>query len=170
LLALVEQATRLLDDQNLQALTNTLDNIATLTASLARHAGDVEGALAGARGAATGIAGASSEVAALASDLRAATAKVDAQFDGIGEEVSAALRETRQAASTLQRSAGELEKLVGELRQPLGDFAATGLYEFTQLVGETRQLIAALTRITTEFERDPAGFLLGGSQRGFEAR
>ena len=69
----------------------------------------------------------------------------------------------------MQRAAGELEALVGELRQPLGDFAATGLYEFTQLVGETRQLIAALTRITKEFERDPAGFLIGSSRRGFEA-
>jgi hypothetical protein len=41
------------------------------------------------------------------------------------------------------------------------------LYELTQLVGETRQLIAAPSRITKEFERDPAGLLIG-SRRGFE--
>ena len=165
-LALVEQATLLLDDQNLQALTKSLQNIETVSASLARHTDD---ALAQASGAATSVAGASGEVGGLAGELRALTARVDKQFDGVGDEVSATLNETRQAASTLQRAAGELEVLVGELRQPLGDFAATGLYEFTQLVGETRQLIAALTRITKEFERDPAGFLLGSSQRGFEA-
>jgi phospholipid/cholesterol/gamma-HCH transport system substrate-binding protein len=168
-LALVEQATMLLDDRNLQALTKTLQNIETVTATLARHTGDVEGALTQAGGAATSVAGASGEIGALASELRALTARVDQQVEGMGEEVGATLSETRQAASTLQRAAGELEVLVGELRQPLGDFAATGLYEFTQLVGETRQLIAALTRITKEFERDPAGFLLGSSQRGFEA-
>jgi phospholipid/cholesterol/gamma-HCH transport system substrate-binding protein len=140
-----------------------------VTASLARHADDVEGALAQASGVATSVAGASGEVGGLASDLRALTGRVDERFDGVGEDVSATLSETRQAASTLKRAAGELEGLVGELRQPLGDFSATGLYEFTQLIGETRQLIAALTRITKEFERDPAGFLLGSSQRGFEA-
>lgn len=169
-LALVEQATLLLDDRNLQALTKSLQNIETVTGSLARHADDVEDTLAQASGAASSVAGASGEVGGLASELRALTARFDEQFGGVGDEVSATLKETRQAASTLQRAAGELEVLVGELRQPLGDFAATGLYEFTQLVGETRQLIAALTRITKEFERDPTGFLLGSSQRGFEAR
>jgi phospholipid/cholesterol/gamma-HCH transport system substrate-binding protein len=79
------------------------------------------------------------------------------------------LADTRQAANTLGRASGSLEEMVGELRQPASDFAATGLYEFTQLVGETRQLIAALTRITKEFERDPAGFFIGGGQRGFQA-
>jgi phospholipid/cholesterol/gamma-HCH transport system substrate-binding protein len=168
-LALVEQATLLLSDENLQALTKSLQNIETVTTSLARHAGDVEGALAQAGGAARSIGGVSSEVTGLAADLRKLTTKVDSQVDGLGEEVSATLSETRQAANTLGRAAGELEVLVGELRQPLGDFSATGLYEFTQLVGETRQLVAALTRITKEFERDPTGFLLGSSRGGFEA-
>lgn len=168
-LALVERATLLLNDENLQALTQSLQNIETVTTSLARHSDGVEGLFAQASGAAKSLGGVSSEVGGLAADLRELTAKIDQQFDGIGEEVSATLSETRQAASTLRRAAGELEVLVGELRQPLGDFSATGLYEFTQLVGETRQLIAALTRITKEFERDPAGFIIGGSQRGFEA-
>ncbi len=140
-----------------------------LPASLARHSDDVDTLLAQAGGAAESLAGVSNDVGGLARDLQGLTAKVDGQLDGIGEEVSATLRDTRQAANTLGRAASELEQLAREMHQPLSDFGATGLYEFTQLVGETRQLIAALTRITTEFERDPAGFLIGGSQRGFEA-
>ena len=65
------------------------------------------------------------------------------------------------AASSLAGAAGRLDHLLGQLDQPVDDFAATGLYEFTQLIGETRQLVAALGRITKEFERDPAGFLIG---------
>ena len=122
-----------------------------------------------ASGAAKSVGEASGEVGALATDLRHLTAKVDAELDDMGQQVDATLSETRQAASSLKRTADGLEVLVGDVRQPLSDFGATGLYEFTQLVGETRQLIAALTRITKEFERDPAGFLLGSSQRGFEA-
>ena len=105
----------------------------------------------------------------LARDLRQLTAKIDQQADGVGDQLSATLTETQQAVSTMQRAAGQLDELVGELRQPLGDFAATGLYDFTQLVGETRQLIAALTRITKEFERDPTGFLIGSSRGGYKA-
>jgi phospholipid/cholesterol/gamma-HCH transport system substrate-binding protein len=168
-LALVEQASLLLNEQNLQALTKTLQNIETVTSSLARHSDQVGRALTQAGDAAESFAGVSGEVGALASDLRQLTAKADERLDGVGTEVSATLDETRQAATTLGRAAGGLEQLVGDIRQPLGDFAGTGLYELTQLVGETRQLIAALTRITKEFERDPAGFIIGGSRRGFEA-
>jgi len=168
-LALVDQATLLLNDENLQALTKTLQNLETVTSSLAAHADDVDGVLSEARGVARGVGGVVEELGALATDLRQLSAKVDAQIDGTGKELSATLADTRQAANTLGRASGSLEEVVGELRQPLGDFAATGMYEFTQLVGETRQLIAALTRITKEFERDPAGFFIGGGQRGFEA-
>jgi phospholipid/cholesterol/gamma-HCH transport system substrate-binding protein len=63
----------------------------------------------------------------------------------------------------------DLRQLTGRVDQPVDDFAATGLYEFTQLIGETRQLVAALSRITKEFERDPAGFLIGRSSRGYKA-
>jgi phospholipid/cholesterol/gamma-HCH transport system substrate-binding protein len=168
-LALVERATLLLDDQNLQALTKSLQNIETVTTGLARDSGDFDAVLTEARAAARNVGEVSGDIGALARDLRQLTAKIDQQTDGVGDQLSATLTETRQAASTLERATGQLDELVGELHQPLGDFAATGLYDFTQLVGETRQLIAALTRITKEFERDPAGFLLGSSQRGFEA-
>jgi phospholipid/cholesterol/gamma-HCH transport system substrate-binding protein len=168
-LTLVERATLLLTDENLQALTKSLQNIETVTTSLARHTGDVDGLLAQARGAATSVAGVADEIGGLARDLRGLTAEVDGQLGGMVEQVSTTLVDTRDAANRVERAAGELEVLVGDLRQPLGDFTATGLYEFTQLVGETRQLIAAMTRITKEFERDPAGFLIGSSQRGFEA-
>jgi phospholipid/cholesterol/gamma-HCH transport system substrate-binding protein len=168
-LTLVEQANQLLNEENLRALTKSLQNIETVTADLARHGSDFDGVLTEARNAARNVGGVSGELGELARDLRQLTAKVDQQTDGVGDELSATLVATRQAAGTLQRAAGELDELVGELRQPLGDFAATGLYDFTQLVGETRQLIAALTRITKEFERDPAGFIIGGNRSGFKA-
>jgi phospholipid/cholesterol/gamma-HCH transport system substrate-binding protein len=167
--ALVDQATLLLSDQNVQALTKTLQNLETVTASLAKHGEDVDGVLSEAQGVAQGVGGLVEELGALATDLRELSAKADVQMDGVGTALSATLADTRQAANTLGRASTSVDELAGQLRQPLGDFAATGLYELTQLVGETRQLIATLTRITKEFERDPAGFFIGGDQRGFKA-
>jgi phospholipid/cholesterol/gamma-HCH transport system substrate-binding protein len=168
-LGLVDRATVLLSEENLRALTKTLQNLETVTASLAAHGDDLGAVLGEARGVAQGVGSVVEKLGALATDLRQLSAKVDARVDGVGDELSVTLADTRQAANTLGRASGSLEEMVGELRQPASDFAATGLYEFTQLVGETRQLIAALTRITKEFERDPAGFFIGGGQRGFQA-
>ena len=88
---------------------------------------------------------------------------------GISTDLVGTLTELRGAASALAGAAGQLDQVLGQVEQPIDDFAATGLYEFTQLVGETRLLVAALSRITKEFERDPAGFLIGRSSRGYQA-
>jgi hypothetical protein len=38
------------------------------------------------------------------------------------------------------------------------------------MASEVRTLIATLTRISTQFERDPARFLFGDRQKGYEAQ
>ena len=103
----------------------------------------------------------------LTGETRQLIAALDQRLEGTGEDLIGTLAELRGAASALGGAASQLEGLIGGVHQPLDDFAGTGLYEFTQLVGETRLLIAALTRITKEFERDPAGFLIGSGQKGF---
>jgi phospholipid/cholesterol/gamma-HCH transport system substrate-binding protein len=108
------------------------------------------------------------EVRQLATDLRQLTGRLDQQVDGVSGDLVGTLTELRGAASSLAGVTGRLGQLLGQLEQPVDDFAATGLYEFTQLIGETRLLVAALTRITKEFERDPAGFLIGRSSRGYQ--
>ena len=64
----------------------------------------------------------------------------------------------------------EIEKLVADTRTPLRDFSQTGLYELNQFLAEARVLIAALTRIAANLERDPARYLFGDQQKGFEAK
>ena len=168
-LALLERASLLFEEENLEALAGTLRNVEALTGTLAGQSDSIETLLTDAAGAATEVGSVSSELGRLAVDLRALTAKLDGQVDGVGGDLLDTLAQLQTAASALGRAAGQLDGLVGDLREPLDDFAGTGLYEFTQLVGETRLLVAALTRITKEFERDPAGFLIGRSRGGFQA-
>jgi phospholipid/cholesterol/gamma-HCH transport system substrate-binding protein len=104
----------------------------------------------------------------LSADLSALTAKLDERPDGLGGDLIGTLDELSGAANALGGAARQLDGMVGDLREPLSDFSGTGLYEFTNLVGESRELVAAMTRITKEFERDPTGFLIG-SGRGYEA-
>lgn len=69
------------------------------------------------------------------------------------------------------RTARDLREIMANLDEPLEDFGNRGLYDMSQLITEMRGVVAITKRIATEFERDPAGFLLGGnSSKGFIAR
>jgi phospholipid/cholesterol/gamma-HCH transport system substrate-binding protein len=168
-LTLVERISQLFQGKNLEALTETLQNLEKFSGALAQQSGGVSTLVEDAGGAARQVEDVSGELMALTRDLRELTSKLDRQVDGVGGELAGTLSELRTAAAALGGSAGELDGMIGDIRQPLNDFAGSGLYELTQLVGETRVLVAALNRITKEFERDPTGFLLGNSQGGFQA-
>jgi phospholipid/cholesterol/gamma-HCH transport system substrate-binding protein len=168
-LTLVERISQLFQGKNLEALTETLQNLEKFSGALAQQSGGVSTLVEDAGGAARQVEDVSGELMALTRDLRELTSKLDRQVDGVGGELAGTLSELRTAAAARGGSAGELDGMIGDIRQPLNDFAGSGLYELTQLVGETRVLVAALNRITKEFERDPTGFLLGNSQGGFQA-
>lgn len=167
-LALVDRIALIFDDRNREAIGSTLQDIAVVAETLAAHSEDLGVTLAGTAEATHEIKNVAVELRQLTAELRQVTAKLDPRIDQVGDDMGAALAEVRDAATATTDAAGRLDQMVGDLREPLGDFSSTGLYEFTHLVGESRELIAALTRITKEFERDPAGFLIG-SGRGFEA-
>ena len=161
----VEVADRLstfLNDDNLETLSSTFANIEKFSGSLADSSGDVGEVM-------TGMSETFSEIQLLGSDLREVSGKLDERLDGVGGDLVNTLAELSAAASDLGGAARQLDGMVEDLREPLSDFSGTGLYELTNLVGESRALVAALTRITKEVERDPAGFLIGGSRRGFKA-
>jgi len=167
-LALVDRITLIFDESNRAAIGSTLQDMAVVADTLAAHSEDFGAALAGTADAADEIKNVAIELRQLTAELRQVTAKLDPRIDQIGDDMGAALAEVSDAATATTDAAGRLDQMVGDLQEPLSDFSGTGLYEFTHLVGESRELIAAMTRITKEFERDPAGFLIG-SGRGFEA-
>jgi phospholipid/cholesterol/gamma-HCH transport system substrate-binding protein len=165
--ALADRLGVLLDDENLQAIGGTLQNLEAFTGALARQSGEIDALVGVATDATSEVAAVASELRQLTGETRQLIAALDQRLEGTGEELTGTLAELRGAASALGGAASQLEGLIGGVHEPLDDFAGTGLYEFTQLVGETRLLIAALTRISKEVERDPAGFLIGSGQKGF---
>ncbi len=151
-----------LNDDNLESLSNALGNFETFSGGLAANSDDIGSLI-------DGFDETLDEIKRLGVDLRAVTHKLDERLDGVGGDMTTTLTELSGAASDLGAAARQLDGMVDDLREPLADFSGTGLYELTNLVGESRALVAALTRITKEVERDPAGFLIGGSRRGFKA-
>jgi phospholipid/cholesterol/gamma-HCH transport system substrate-binding protein len=168
--ALLDRLSRLSEDDNLDAIASTLSNLETFTATLARRSDQIDALVTGAADLTRQVQGTSAELMTLISDLRQLTGHVDQRVDALSDGIAATLGEFRGAASKLGGAADRFDSLIGSLHQPVDDFANTGLYDFSQLAGETRQLVATLNRITKEFERDPAGFLIGRGSRGYETQ
>ena len=61
-----------------------------------------------------------------------------------------------------------MTEIIDETRGPIADFTAEGLYEFANLLTDMRQLIGNLSRLSLRLESDPAQFLFGNQQQGFE--
>jgi phospholipid/cholesterol/gamma-HCH transport system substrate-binding protein len=159
---IAESLSSFLNDENISRLSNTLDNVEAFSGGLADNRDKVGDVM-------TGLDETLGEIRQLSADLRQVSGKLDERLDGVGGDLVTTLTELSGAARDLGGAARQLDGMVEDLREPFSDFSGTGLYELTNLVGESRALVAALTRITKEVERDPAGFLIGGSRRGFKA-
>ena len=164
-----DRVSQLLNQENIESLSTTLNHLETFAGGLADSGDDIGPMMSGVTETLDDVRAATSDLGDLAKDLRKVVARLDQGIDGVGSDLVETLDELSGAASSLGGAAQQLDGLVGDLREPLSDFSGTGLYELTNLVGESRALVAALTRITKEVERDPAGFLIGGSRQGFEA-
>jgi phospholipid/cholesterol/gamma-HCH transport system substrate-binding protein len=165
---LLERALDTLSEENVQALGSTLAHLDSFTSVLAARGDSFETLIDDTAGTMTSVRAVADDLTLLIADLRGVTATLDARLGTAGVELEASLEAIGTAAARLAAAGGRLDGLLAETREPWRDFTQGGLYEFTQLMGETRLLIASLGRISKEFERDPTGFLIGG-QRGFRA-
>ncbi len=166
---LLERATELLSDDNLARIADTLDSLDRLAAALADDETGAGPLLADANRLVAELRTTVATVQTTTERLDAVAATVERDADALLGNATSALERLNTAAAQLDRASAQMAGLIGDVREPLRDFSESGLYEFTALIGETRQLVATASRITKELERDPAGFLLGGSFKGFQA-
>jgi phospholipid/cholesterol/gamma-HCH transport system substrate-binding protein len=171
---LVERAIDVLNDDNRANLAATLRDVSRLAAALADQSAPV-GQL---------IADTSATMANLrqGSEAFARTAgRIEGNMDKLLGQVEATLgsvqkllrgvdRQVEPLAIELRQTAGELKALIAENRPGLKDFSDTALYELGATLSELRTLASGMNRLATELERNPARFLFGNQQQGYETR
>ena len=182
---LIEQATKLFSEENLVSLMSILGDAQILSSELAARSGEVGAILDNieqtsrevrtATEALNGlIASLNDEVAAISDDTKATLATVRGTLAGVDSLVDGEVRElladVQTTAQSVTRVSDEINGIVGDARQPIADFSAEGLYEISGLITDMRQLMGSLSRLTGQLESDPAQFLFGGSQEGFETQ
>lgn len=163
---LATRAAEILSPDNEKRLTAILANAETFTAALAQSAGSIESTAEDASKALAEIRAAASSFGQVSRDLQGLGASVSRAAGG----AEGAVADIRTAAQSFQRVADQLDKFVQENRRPMRDFTGSGLYDLSQLIAESRTLVATLTRVAYQLERDPARFLFGDQQRGYQPR
>src|SRR5216684_1337896 len=156
---LIDVADRLalvFDEKNRAALSETLENLRRVSAVAAARAGDVDSTLG--------------DAAASMRELRGTVVELH-QLVAKGGEGRDMLASIDGASRKLDRLVEHLDTLVQENRQPVRDFSQNGLNQLSQLLVESRAVIANLNRITDDVQRDPARFFFGGDRReGYQPR
>jgi phospholipid/cholesterol/gamma-HCH transport system substrate-binding protein len=165
---LVDRVTLLFDDKNVQAIAEVLDNVRNVTGSLGQERESIHALLTNGAAAADQIRTMSAEVEGLAHDLRGSVGKLSDRTDKTVADLEKTSTELRKTAQAFTGVANQVSTILKENRAPIRDFSSNGLYELTQMVTEARQLVASLTRITSQIERDPARFFFGDRRQGFE--
>lgn len=168
---LVARAAILLGPENQTAFAQTLANFATVSGALATRTGDVETLIADASATMTNLREASAAMAGLATHAETALTRVGDAAATISEnrgEIDGLIADLRTTSDAFTAMSSEVTALVEENRAPLREFTGEGLYELTNFMTEARALMDSLTRVSTQVERDPARFLFGNQQQGYE--
>jgi len=167
---LVLQASELLSPENRSAVATTLANARMFTDVLARRSDDIDQALADTAATLRALRDAAERADGALAAIEQAGRSVETAVNGTTGDVRVLVGDLRESAAALTAMTREVEAVVAENRRPLRDFTATALYEFSAFVTDLRTLVNGLSRVTTEVERDPARFIFGDRQQGYEPR
>ncbi len=160
---LVGRASALLNENNQAAFSESLRNVSALTGALAAQTDDIEALFSNASATMLNVREASEALKATADTINTLATRNEPEVAGL-------ISDLRASAQSVSRVSEQIEALVAENRAPLSDFTGEGLYELTNFLSEARTLIDGLSRVTTQVERDPARFLFGNQQEGYETQ
>lgn len=184
---LITRASNILNQQNSDNFARTLGNVTRLTGTLAERSDEIDSLIADSAGTMANLRDVTGSLNDLAASLTADGARLTqradatlATIEGLVTSLDGSVKETSGEVATLVRNlqnsaksfaamAREIQVLIAENREPLNNFTTRGLYDLATLITEARELLVGLNRVTTEVERDPARFLFGNQQQGYEA-
>ena len=148
---LVERLDQLLSDQNVKRISNTLDNIESLTGSIADQREDLTALIANARQA-------SEQLNTTLDTTNRAITDVDREFV---QKLPGLIDRLDSTLTKLDSAAGGADRILSENRNAIHSFANDGLSQLGPTLGELRSLIRDLRRISDRVEGNPTRFLLG---------
>lgn len=170
------RASEVLSPENQKHIAAILENLTVFTGALSRSSGSIEAIVndsaatfADVRRTAASLEQLAVQLTALSAELGGDAKAFFADTSKLTRDANATIADVRKTAQAFERLANDLDKIVRDSGTPVRDFTSSGLYELSQFISEARILVASLTRLAYQLERDPARFLFGDQQKGFDA-
>lgn len=187
-ITLMNRASAIMSDDNRAAISATLASVSEIAGEIALHKGDLSGLIVDARSTLANVESATANISKVSDELSANMAgliqetsqtlatlrttlqNADNVLANAEPDIRGTLDDLRHAAASIRSTADTAQAMLAENRDPINDFAQNGLYEFSEFISDARSLVLTLTQIAVQLERDPAAFLLGGNQSGYQAQ
>ncbi|MGE5202230.1 MAG: MlaD family protein, partial [Acidobacteriota bacterium] len=154
-----DRLSRLLDDRNLASISNTLKNLETISGEVAAKSDRIGTVI--------------DDTDTTLKQLQETMAKANDAIDEIKKTASVTTGTVADAAGTIKQlntTLGHVDSMVQEVRPGVRDFSQSGLNELHQLISDARVLVASLTRVSEQIERDPTRFFFGERREGYKPR
>jgi phospholipid/cholesterol/gamma-HCH transport system substrate-binding protein len=156
LMVTVDNLNAVLSEQNRKAVSDSLQNVRTITEAFVAPSQEVNQLVANANAAVIG--------------LKSLLDHVDESYasrGGLRDEASKALSDFDRLAKGLIDTNRQLQQVLQENRPGIQEFTHSTLTQVSNLVSDTQRLIAGLTRFVASVERDPARLLFGERREGY---
>jgi phospholipid/cholesterol/gamma-HCH transport system substrate-binding protein len=135
LMAFVDRLNDGLSASNIQAISDTITHLRSLSVQLDKLGPDASQA---------------------AANVNRLSATLDARLPGLIDTLN-------QDGAKFGDVARNLDTMIGESRGPIRDFASNGLPQLSSLISELRGLTQTLTHVADRLDRDPQRYLFGAA-------
>jgi phospholipid/cholesterol/gamma-HCH transport system substrate-binding protein len=150
----VKRADRLLNDENLAAVSAAISNLDQASSALPGTVRNLNGLIAS-------LHGASGELAAAAKSAHDV-------IDTLQPDARATVERLRVLADNLARASGQLDKVISDNRQDVRSFVRTGLPEIERFVREGRAAAQDISALAVSLRENPTQLLYQPPERGVE--
>lgn len=161
-IALADELSEVFNDKNRSAIADTLENVRRLSATVASHTGEIDGAI--------------SDGATALHDLRSTLETANAilaslnQTLGPNSDMADAIKAVSATTQKFGVVADHLNAILDDNSPPLHEFTRRGLEQLQQLVAQSQQLVAQLSRLADTIERDPSRIIYGDRRQGYQPK
>jgi phospholipid/cholesterol/gamma-HCH transport system substrate-binding protein len=148
---LVARLDQVLSERNIEHVSNTLQSIDSLTASLAAEREDLRAVIANAKAS-------SAELNATLVDAHGVVRDVDRDFSS---KLPTLVGKLDRTLDKLESAANGANGIVNENRAAIHSFTNDGLGQIGPTLTELRALVRDLRQVTDRLDSGPAGYILG---------
>jgi phospholipid/cholesterol/gamma-HCH transport system substrate-binding protein len=146
----------LLDEQNRQAVSDTLRNVQTITGALVEPSKEVNEVVDNANKAVV--------------ELRTFFQNLDQSYTekgGLKDQLSQTLGDADRLAKNLNEASRQLQLVLQENRPGIRNFTQSTLTQVSDLLTDLQRFVAGATRFVSEMERNPTRLLFGERREGY---